>query len=355
MSLSIEYLILLLVIIFCIIWDEENKHAFVVLMLIMTFMGVFRGLNVGSDHAGWEQDFYIIKSFGSSYYHDFEIGYVSLILFFKHFSNDWLWFSGLTFLVPMIGTFYFIKQYKISYAWAIFIFYIFGIYFAAFNSMRQYMAICSIAAFSYLLNEKKYLIFALLTIAVALLLHKSTIIMLLLIPIHLFVQNKHIHKVYLYLIIIFSYLLSYVDVKIIILPILAILDFIGLAGDYSQYASSEAHLNSNIYALVLTLYVLLLVFVSDNNDFSSEKYTVVLFIVLYNIFNLLSIYGTRVAYPFEYYLIVYVPMLLKKLNGTRNGIILKIATLVCGLGYFLACFAISNVSSVNPYENWLFE
>ena len=95
MSLSIEYLILLLVIIFFIVWDEKNKHAFVVLMLIMTFMGVFRGLNVGSDHAGWEQDFYIIKSFESSYYHDFEIGYVSLILFFKLFSNDWLWFSGL--------------------------------------------------------------------------------------------------------------------------------------------------------------------------------------------------------------------------------------------------------------------
>lgn len=357
MLLSPEYLILLLLIVLYVISGGRNQQVFVILMLVMTFMGVFRGLNVGSDHAFWEEDFYRIKSFNSSYYHDFEVGYVGLIILFKNFSNDWLWFSGLTFLVTMIGTFYFIAQYKVNYAWALLIFLIFGMYFTAFNAMRQYMAICSIAAFTFLLKEKKYVLFAVVTITIALLLHKSTVIMLLLIPIHYFAKkmDTHIHKGYLYLVIILSYLLSYVDVKIIAVPIIVILDLVGLASDYSQYAMEETHLNSNIYALVFTLYMLVVVYVSDNSENRMEKYTMVVFIVLYNIFNLFSIYGTRVSWPFEFYMVIYVPMLLQKLNGTRNGMILKLATIICGFGYFVACYAISNISSVNPYENWLFE
>ncbi len=357
MSLSAEYLLLLFFIILFVISGGKNKYVFVLLMLVMTFMGVFRGLYVGTDHASWADDFYRINSFESSISHNFEIGYMVLILLFKNFSNDWLWFSGLTFLMPMIGTHFFIKQYKINYGWALFIFYVFGIYFTAYNAMRQYMAICSIVAFTFLLKEKRYLLFALITLTISFLLHKSTVIILLLIPIYYFSQwmDNHIRKLSLYLLIILSYLLSYVDFYFVIYPIVRILEVFGMTEDYEAYVTLGVQANTNLFSSALTLFGLCLLYFDNNRNKCAEKYVMVLFVVLYNIFNLLSTYGTRVAFPFEFYLIAYVPIVLKYLKGTRNEMLLIITTLVYGLGIFFAKYSILNISEVNPYENWLFK
>lgn len=356
MFLSPEYIFIIIFIFIYIIFFPKSKWPFYFIMLYMTFLGVFRGIDVGTDHAGYEEDFYILNSYKSMDLmgHRFEIGYVSLILFFKNFSNDYLWFSGLTFLIPMISTMYFVKKYKINYAWALFVFFFMGFYFDSMNLMRQYMAICSIAAFTYLLKKQEYKKFAIVVIAFSIAFHLSSVIMLLLIPLFYFFEKKHyyISKKWLYILIISSYFLFYIGPKILaplILTFMSILPVDVFSSYVSNYDTTEI---SNSMVTIYNIYALLLVYLNKNTKINAELMCFVFFIMSYNIFNMFSTYAFRAVLPFKYYMIALVPLMFSY-NNTNSTKLLKLMTVVFILAVFFVSFVMGNSNEINPYRTWL--
>lgn len=356
MFLSTEYIVIAISIILYLTFFLKKKWPFYVIMSYMAFLGVFRGLEVGTDHAGYEADFYILNSYHSMniMFHRFEIGYVSLILLFKKFSNDYLWFSGLTFLIPIIGTTIFVKKYEINYAWAIFVFFFMGMYFDSMNLMRQYIAICSIAAFTYLLKKQDYIKFAIVVLIFSIAFHISSVIMLLLIPIFYYFEKKQyfLSKKWLYICIISSYLLFYIGPKVlapIILSIMAVLPLDDFSGYVSEYDMAEI---SNTMVTVYTIYALILVYLNKSTKNNAEIMCFVLFIMAYNLFNMFSTYAFRAALPFKFYMIALIPLLFS-INKSNSARLIKLTTVVFVLAVFFVSYVIGNIGEVNPYKMWL--
>lgn len=140
--ISIEYIILGILLIFACIFSNK-RHFTNVAFIYMIILGMMRGLEVGTDHLGYESDFYLIKTFKSMNVmrHDFEIGYVSFMLLFKKFSNDYLTFASLAIPVTLWEFWRFMEAFKVNKAYSLSLFYFSGMYFATFNVMRQMMAI----------------------------------------------------------------------------------------------------------------------------------------------------------------------------------------------------------------------
>lgn len=356
MFLSPEYIFIVVFILVYLIFFPKEKWPFYVIMAYMIFLGVFRGLNVGTDHAGYERDFNILNSYDSMnmMYHRFEIGYVTLILLFKNFSSNYLLFSGLTFLIPMIGTMIFIKKYNINYAWALFVFFFLGMYFGSMNIMRQYMAICSIAAFTYLLKKRSFLKFAVVVVAFSMAFHMSSIIMLLLIPIFYYFEQKgrSISKKWMYLVIILSYILFYIGPEILAPIILGIMNVFP-ANDFSGYIANyqEAEI-SNAMATVYTLYALLVVYFDKSTQHRAEMMCLVLYIVAFNILNMFNTFAYRAALPFQYFLIALVPLMVYD-NKKSDAVLLKLITFVFMLAVFFVSYVMANSGEINPYYMWL--
>ena len=96
-----EVILGILLILACIF--SNKRHFTNVAFIYMIILGMMRGLEVGTDHLGYESDFYLIKTFKSMNVmrHDFEIGYVSFMLLFKKFSNKYLTFASLAIPVTL--------------------------------------------------------------------------------------------------------------------------------------------------------------------------------------------------------------------------------------------------------------
>lgn len=356
-NLSPEYLFLLVAILVYMVLKPRSWWPFALLMLVMTFMGVFRGLEVGTDHLGYEEDFYLLKSWNDMkrIYHGFEIGYVGIILFFKQFSNNYLWFSGLTFLVPMVGTYFFVKTYKVSPAWALFVFYALGIYFTAFNAMRQYMAICIIAAFTPWLYRRKYLAFTALTVLVSLAFHKSTLFMLTLIPIFWYTQDykRMLSKKTLYIGTLISFSLWYVGSIFLIKTLMPVLALLNLDERYGGYVQNVNENLGNNISLMNTLFTMAVIYFCPKGKFNGELLIVVFYCWLFNVFNLLSVYATRIAFPYQYYMIALFPLIIYVLRGYRR-LLFSIGVFFYCILQFIMYYCISNNGDTNPYTNWLF-
>lgn len=357
-NLSPEYLYLLIAIFIYMAFAPRKWWPFAVLMTVMTFMGVFRGLEVGTDHEGYQYDFYLINSWHGMnlMYHEFEVGYVGLILLFKQFSNDYLWFSGLTFLTPMIGTYYFVKYYRISPAWSLFMFFGMGLWFDCFNAMRQYMAICVVAAFTPLLKKREYKKFALITIILSVLIHNSTIIMLLLIPIFWYTQEQQqmFSDKVLYISIVTSFCVWFLGSTLLVSLLMPIMDAIELSDRFGGYIKNVQEELGNNVSILQTFIGLFIVYFRPKGKFNAETLVVVFYVIAFNVLNMLSTYAPRAAHSFRYYMLALIPMILYSLTGTQRRIF-ALGVIAYVMVQFILFFCISNATAPNPYTNWLFD
>ena len=266
--LSIEYIFLGILLIIACVFNKNKKLPYVALG-VMVILGMMRGIDVGTDHAGYEDDFYLIKTFKSMNVmrHDFEIGYVSLILLFKKFSNDYLTFASLAIPVTLWGFWKFIDTFKVNKAYSLSLFYFSGMYFATFNVMRQMMAVGIILGFIKWLLDKRYLKFGILIVLVSLLFHKSTLISLVLIPIHYYsLKYSVLPKKHIAILAGACFAAFYIGKEFVQNTSLAILLSIGLGDRYDGYLSGMSEEDiSNLTATMLTIYFLIWLYFKKNN------------------------------------------------------------------------------------------
>lgn len=311
-----------------------------------------RGLEVGTDHLGYESDFYLIKTYKSMNVmrHDFEIGYVSFILLFKKFSNDYLTFASLAIPVTLWGFWRFIEAFKVNKAYSLSLFYFSGMYFATFNVMRQMMAIGVILGFINWLLNKKYLKFGVLIIVISLLFHKSTLISLVLIPIHYYsAKHAELPKKYIAIVAGVCFTAFFVGREFVQNTSLAILFSIGLGDRYDGYLSgmSEGEI-SNLTATMLTIYFLIWLYFKKTNKNVFITWIYFIYITSFNLFQMLDTAAGRISYPFWAFILVTIPKLIEELNG-RKKIIFIIISVIFYISYFTNSYVLNNMNGVNPY------
>lgn len=349
--ISIEYIILGILLIFACIFSNK-RHFTNVAFIYMIILGMMRGLEVGTDHLGYESDFYLIKTFKSMNVmrHDFEIGYVSFMLLFKKFSNDYLTFASLAIPVTLWGFWRFIEAFKVNKAYSLSLFYFSGMYFATFNVMRQMMAIGVILGFINWLLNKKYLKYGVLIIIVSLLFHKSTLISLVLIPIHYY-STKHaeLPKKHIAIVAGVCFAAFFVGKEFVQNTSLAILLSIGLGDRYDGYLSgmSEGDI-SNLTATMLTIYFLIWLYFKNKSKNVFISWIYFIYIATFNIFQMLDSAAGRISYPFWVFVLIAIPKLLEELKG-KIKVFFILITIVVYAALFINNYWLNNTNGVNPY------
>ena len=216
--------------------------------------------------------------------------------------------------------------------------------------MRQMMAISLCVMFLPFLYKKNYWIYAVLIILTAYLFHKSEMIFLILIPLHYFIEVKYklIYKNFLYFAIIISFLIFYIgnDTLKNFLSTVTMLMFD--SQHYANYILTENDRSGNSTSLLFTIMGLVLVYVKSPDKDRFLTYAFVLFIVLFNIFNTFSLYGTRVAIPFQLFGMVLIPKMLFD-KDTKYRLPFMWFIIVLCMILFLNSFYINNTNEVNPY------
>lgn len=350
MSFSIEYIVLFLLLI-AFLFNPKSKTLLFIVVGYMIILGMMRGLYVGTDHSGYEADFYVIRNLryaSQVIQHRFEIGYIACIVFFKQFSNDYLTFSALAIPPTIIGIVLFIRKNNVPFAYGLLLVYLLGIYFNAYNIMRQVLAISIILAYINLLYTGKRIIFALITITFALLFHKSSVILLLLIPLFDYAKKiQTLPKRKCYILIIASLVMFFIGKSFLQGALLGITNILGMT-EFDGYINNSEEDMGNTTSLFFTIYTLLLLYYSNSRTSNFELLVLVVFVVLFNIFQMMGHQSGRVAYPFLYYYVVAIPHVLQNLQG-RNKILLLIVTILFCLGYFTNSFIVNNSCEVNPY------
>lgn len=349
--LSIEYIILLFLIFLYLIKDH-SKNLYYIIVGYMILLGMMRGLYVGTDHFGYMDDFYIIKSLNANDYiqHRFEIGYLASILLFKEVSNDYLSFASLSIPPTIIGLIIFIKRHKVNMAYALFIMVTLGIYFSSFNIMRQMLAIGLILPFINLVYEKKYIKFTLITILFSFLFHKSTSFILILIPIHhLSLNIKMINKNLLAILIVFSYIMFFIGKSFlqnnfsIILSAIGYNEFVGYINGINTEGDTK-----NITASIFTLYSLIWLFVIDKRENIFSYLVFCLYIVFLNLFQMFDVAAGRIALPFLCFFLISIPQTIESKN-TKYRIWFSVTTFIFCIGYFINSFCLNNYGEINPF------
>lgn len=355
MFLSSEYLILLIALF--VINIKPKRELIFCVMMFMFLLGLSRGVNVGTDHAGYELDFLRFRTLDTAKQylnHPFEWGFLCCIWIFKSFSNDYAIFSSMLFIPFWIGILRFFKLYGGNVALSLLLFYLFGFYFFGYSAMRQVLAMALILLALPNLMKGEYVKFAIITFVVSILFHKSQLAYELLIPIHFYLYKKQIRisKKPLLVMLIVSYSLFFMEENVFVKIFMnTVVNLLGLS-EYSAYimGMNGQEVSSNSTSLLFTF--LALVCVYFKKDCSQLRFLVFVFgVSLFNITSMMGAQSARISFCFLFFITVAIPEICQELN-TKPRIFFKLTTILCGVAYFISAFVLNNVYGVNPYYNF---
>ncbi|MCD8297761.1 MAG: EpsG family protein [Prevotella sp.] len=353
MFFSEEYIIVLVILLMGLFF-YKTKIFPIAAIVYMAILALFRASSVGTDVETYRELFYYVKTFkfnSSIDMEHWEPGYVCAIVIFKWFSKDYLLFISLIFLPFFLGVLKFIKDSKVNYAFALFVFYTLGFYFLSLNIMRQMMAIGLIMAAFPLLYKKKYVKFAVITIVVSYLFHKSEFLFLFLIPLHYLLSkpNVQMKKRMLYIIILSSFLFFYIGTYILKDVVLSFMSYMPGSERYDVYVIGWGdYMANNGTSIAYTLFSIFLVYVKNGKSHKFETYMFVIAIALYNIFNTFSVYGSRVFIDFFVIAIMLIPQMIFDKETKHRKMFIFISIVFC-IGSFLYRYIMNNTGDVNPY------
>lgn len=346
--ISPEYIILLIVVIMAVF--RQSKFWVRASIFLMLLLAVCRGKTVGTDYLGYYDDFCLIHDISNSsklIYHNFEVGFIALISWYKKITDNYLLFGSLIFLPFFFGCVKLIRESKVNLACGLFVLYTYGLYFTGYNIMRQMMCIGFVLFFIGWLYRCKYWHFATAVIILSMLFHKSSVIMLALIPIHHYVQKiPKINKKYLYIAVVVSFTLYYLGANYFVGIFSAIVSFVGL--DYGVgYLRTDGE-GGNMVSLMYTLLALITIYCKNPTTAKFPTYTFVASIVLFNLLNIMPTFASRAFWGLFVFCIVLIPDMLAD-KGTLHKRLFAATVFVFGLGYFFYAYYFNNFGEINPY------
>lgn len=344
------YLLLLLILAICF---PKNKILLYICITMMLLLGILRDITVGTDTFGYYSDYRTLHGFGDVYkiYHDFEPGFIALIVWFKKYiTPDYLPFVSLIFIPFFAGCLRLISYKKVSFPLALFFLFTWGFYFVAYNIMRQMMALGIIFLFIPWLYERKYVKFAIAVLVTALLFHRSSAILLSLIPIHYWVtvKDKFPAKTWLYAAVWISFVIFFVGktfMQGLLSPIVTLVDPTSL-----NYIMGNENIELGFtYNSGQSLAASLLIFLYRKGKMNFEMFLFILGISVYNIMGMLSMFGSRLAVYFTLFGIIIFPHILSYRNLNKKEHICLFVFFLYTAIRFAYAYYINNNGEVNPY------
>ena len=316
--ISFEYIILFAFILIAVF--TKSKIWTYIAIITMLVLGVCRDRTVGTDFYDYIYDFRLIQNVETAsnvIRHSFEIGFIWLIYLYKKFTTSYLLFGSIIFLPFFFGCLKLIKDSRVNYAYAIFVLYTYGLYFSAYNIMRQMMCIGIILFFISWLYKQKYLKFAVAIVICSTLFHKSSIILLLTIPIHYYTQKiERINKKLLYVCVLSSFAIYFLGSEFFIEIFSTGLSFLGMSRYGSNYLTIEGE-GGNTVSAMYTLFALIVIYCKNPDTAKFQTYTFIASIVIFNLFNIMPTYASRIFWGLFIFSIVLIPDMLTD-KGTRH-------------------------------------
>lgn len=319
---------------------RDSINCFFIIYLLLLAM---RAETIGRDLTGYSQMFLSLSKepLEHLFDSDIEIGYIFLNKFISLFTSDFQWIIIVTAIITIVPIwFVYSKESDDAYT-SIALFVILPTFAMTFSGLRQAIAI-SIGLIAYEFVKNKKLLLFILAVTLAFLFHKSAFILLLMYPLYWAKITK-------------KWLIAVVPAMVIIFvfnkPIFTFLQ--GFISDFQITEKSE----TNAYTMII-LFVLLAVFAfiipgDAKCDFDLMGLrNFLLFAIVIQMFAPLHTLAMR----FNYYYIIFIPLLISRVIKNRSKRLSQVAILAkYVMIVFFVCYFFGNTSSRNPLDIFPYE
>lgn len=352
-------------------FGSNSKKMYVFFVFLLTFIAFFRNKSVGADNFVYFLNFKnsTMNPLTWSAYTEFEPGFAWFTAFFKTYINhDYLLYMGTLFLIYMLGVNHIIAKNENRFL-CLFFFVLFLFYTKSFNIMRQSAAL-GIYFFIYpLLTKMKetrvkasivkyWALYSIFVFAIAMFVHRSIIIMLL-IPILIFCKNTKIlnDKKYIYILLLLSYVATFASIFLYrFIPLLeGALSFLG--DRYVGYlaTSVDSETTISVYSsLMNVLFAIYVVYLYPHNRVNTLSLQIYIYsIVLSNFLGGFSDLFLRVSINLSFFQIFVFSYLWTNIHSLRNRLQFRFFLIIYGMIIYSNAI-IKNFGLIVPYSNQLF-
>ncbi len=328
---------------------NASKVLFAFLLLCIFFISALRSPNVGADTSMYMYYFDIIKSTSLNNLPNFmetlESGYIYLNKIISYLFSNSQWIIVINSLLVVVSLDIFLKKESQDILLSLFLFIVLGFFQSSMNTSRStYAILFAYHSLSLFKNKKKWL--GIIEFLLAILLHKSVII-LLLIPIFENLKiTKSNFKIYIFIIV-----LLYLSFD----KLIPIMEYI-VSGSYSFYMerADEGVLNKILPLLVHLFFFISIYFsIDQKNKALRENKTSIIYLffeVLFYLFSVKMVMFTRVAYIFSTYTILSIPNFLGSIESKNKRFFIVLMIVVVGLLQFIIRLNVNNIGNTIPYE-----
>lgn len=335
-----------------------DSVTFPLSLMILLFIGCFRGVNVGTDVLVYLKNFAPITSDINTWnvYTPFEPGFNFLMAFMKKYINDsYFFFYGSVFVVTFLLLAFFIYRLSPRPQVSLFLLYTLCYYFASMNYMRQYfaLAICLCLLCFYLKGEWcKWYIFVLAICTVSLMFHSSLIVFSVLPLINYLLVNKRISKNILYLGL-FASVFFFFSKTYLINTLLYVSSFLSdRYATYIRWGLYDQAVYSSAEMLLLVSFCSFVVFVEKNKR-SLFFYMYYISIVFRTSFITLVPMLGRIYFVYEIVSIIYFVQLYYSIEKKYQRITFGFAVVLYG-AILCARSLLNNANEIIPYTMSIF-
>lgn len=357
---------ILLILCFVLSLDDDKKRQrpfYFALLILLIFIGAFRGLNVGADLSGSYLEKYFFINMNPMSWDagsEMEPGFCFYLAYLKTHFGSYQLFYALSFAITMLCIHFLINRYSRNPVLSIFFLVLLHYYTWPFNAIRQGMAIGFVFLTIPLLEKQslfRILIFEVLILLITFGWHRTCIVFTIL-PI-LFRRDfrvrfaKKRERIYFVLIVSYLIVLSSEFVHQFYAQFASSIQFLGERYSGYAYASADSeHTKSALSALLQTGIALYITYIVPKKVLSNPFY--ILYIAGMVISNVLGAYNAlflRVGTNLLYFSIILFANLWYN-NHLKNLDLYKITVVLYGLILFSNTL-LKNFGYYVPYTNWL--
>ena len=316
-------------------------YAFILLLIIEGF----RSSTVGEDttvYCDWFESLYKDASFTDlpnlKQQQDVEYGFSALNIVIRYIWPNTRFFLFITSFIILILHFIYIKECSKNVVLSVLLFVCLNYFFTSMTTIRQYIAMGFVFVSLARLNQKKYIRFAVLSV-LGVLFHTTALIFVFVV---VFVRLFKFKKMFWLLVLIMATSILFLSdiVKIVI-------DLFPKYSLYFQDFSFGLSL-AKIDTLKIVLDIFLIcIFRREKNKDNLFLSNMLLFHIYFAILSFIIPHGFRMAYYFDYILVIALPKVLTK-RGRDYSIQFNILIIVCVLFYLYYLFV--NAAKIAPYS-----
>ena len=314
---------------------SDSINLFFIMYLLLLVM---RSRAVGRDLPGYESIFLSLSKEPMKllFQSDLEIGYVLLNKLISIFTDNFQWVIAITAIITVVPIWYVYRKESEDAYITIALFTMLPTFAMSFSGLRQAIAI-SFGVLAYEFTKNKKPLRFVITVAIAFLFHKSAFILLLMYPLYWAKITK-------------KWLVAVVPAMAAIFALnRSIFAFLqNLISDFYTTAASE----TNAYTMIV-LFVLLAVFafvIPDDKECDFDLIglrNLLLFAIVIQMFVPLHTLAMR----FNYYYIIFIPLLISKVVKYRSKRFNQVALWAKYVMIaFFVCYFFINTSSRNPLD-----